>query len=357
MIFRGIIFYFKRRIDRGERSFFLYFLSLFFKSFLLFKNFLYRKNFLKGKKVKVPIISIGNIVAGGSGKTPFSIKLLEEFIKRDISFSLVTRGYGRRRRDNIRIDIGSGDSFSYLDIGDEPLLIKDRLEKGVIQVGDKLKSCMEAERSGIDLIVMDDGFQSRYVVRDIDVLMMDAKKPFSNGYFLPCGLLRDDPKRIRDADFVVVNNAFSEERYLECKEVVKRYGQAEVIGAVPKITKISGEIGDGESVAIFSAIGNPLSFFESLKDRYQIVDCKYLLDHEPFSRERLRAFSKRAKERGAKALICTEKDYVKLERGEVSLPVYFARMELKIVFDREGFEKLVSTILKKVYIVREKGRG
>ena len=161
---------------------------------------------LKSKKVDIFTISVGNIEVGGVGKTPFVIFLANKIKKK---IGVISRGYKSKREKRNTIiskDILDEKKFLAEDIGDEPFLLSSRIN-GYLFVGrDKIKSAFLAKKMGLDIVILDDGFQSRYIKKDLEIVVLNGKNIFKKKYFLPRGFLRDSFKRLKDADFIVVNN-------------------------------------------------------------------------------------------------------------------------------------------------------
>jgi tetraacyldisaccharide 4'-kinase len=344
----------REKIEKGNKNFFLYFLSLFFESFSRVRNFLYDKKILKGFRSKAFIISIGNVVAGGVGKTPFTIFLAKKLMDRGKSLAVVSRGYRsrvEREGRNVLVEEKSGE-FLARDVGDEPLMIFKRLDGGSVIVGkDRVLSVKKAEKMGVDFVLLDDGFQHRKLERDLEVVVLNAKNLFSEGKFLPFGFLRDNLKRLKGVDLIVLNNVEERQDFERCKGEVRKFSFSKVIGVKPhffKVKNLSGEEVDfyGKRVGVFCGIGSPKVFIKSLEDLgFKVVLEKFLLDHAEASEEFLEEFCKKAKERGAEGVLCSEKDAVKLGGiREGVLPIFYVEMGLKVVFGKKYFESFLNLI-------------
>jgi tetraacyldisaccharide 4'-kinase len=345
-----------KKIENGEKNFFLYFLSLFFESFSGLRNFLYDKKILKSFKSKTFVISIGNIVAGGVGKTPFTIFLAKKLMEKRKSLAVISRGYRsrvEREGGNVLVKEAS-EEFSARDIGDEPLMISKRLESGVVVVGrNKILSVKKAEKMGVDFVLLDDGFQHRKLQRDVEIVVLNAKNLFSEKRFLPYGLLRDSLKRLGGVDLIVLNNVEGEEDFERCRKEIEKYSFSKVVGVKPhffKVKNLRGEEIDfyGKRAGVFCGIGNPGIFVKTLEDLgFKIVLEKFLLDHAEVDEKFLEEFFKRAKEKKAEGILCSEKDAVKLRdvKGNI-LPIFYVEMDLKIIFEEKYFEEFLENLVK-----------
>ena len=325
---------------------FLIFISYFNQFFAYLKNLAYDRGILKPKKVRSQVISIGNIVAGGTGKTPFTISLAHKFLSKGYKVAVVSRGYGAKniKKDQTYVScLKEKSSYSSEEIGDEPYLISRRLPEVYVIVGsDKIKSAEIAAKLSCDIILLDDGFQSRKLFRDLDVVLLSSNSPFSNGHFLPGGLLRDSKKSLKRADLVVITNIKGDVPKnpvgVSCPVI---FASCIFSGLLDlSQNRVSLPI---KKIAMLCAIANPESFYDVLKEKgFEIVEKSYLFDHSTFDLNYLKSFSSRAKEKGAEALICTEKDIVKIPKDiSLCLPIYYIQMDHKIIIGEEKLEELL----------------
>lgn len=170
------------------------------------RSFLYVRGLLKSKKLSCPVISIGNIVAGGSGKTPMAIYIAE--LVKDMGYKpvVVSRGYGGTLESDTAI-VGNGDEVFLLSnkAGDEPFMMAGRRSFPVVVGKDRYQAGLTAiEAFNPDVIILDDGFQHLRLQRDLDIVLLDAARPFGNGRLLPAGRLRERPKVIGQRGGLVV---------------------------------------------------------------------------------------------------------------------------------------------------------
>lgn len=353
----SVFLFVKSKIEqKGPSSFFdkifkpfLIFLSYFFQFFVFLKNLAYDMGLFKPYKIKGKVISIGNIVAGGTGKTPFTIYLAQKFLSKGYKVAVISRGYGAKKikKDKCYVlNEKEKSTYSIEEVGDEPYLIHRRLPELYVIIGkDKINSAQMAENLDCDIILLDDGFQSRKVFRDLDIVLLSFDSPLSNGHFLPAGFLRDSPHSLKRADLVVFTNVDSKKACpsieLPCPYIFSSSNISDFIEAQGEDkTEVFGE---DKKIAIFCAIANPNSFFKVLSEKgYEIVDRKYFFDHSYFDINFLKKFSLATKEKGAKALICTEKDMVKLPKDiSLHLPIFYVQLDHKIIFGKEKLEELL----------------
>lgn len=351
-----------RRRPKGVLSSFarliLFLISLSYGFVVRFRSALFRQGWIPAYSSPVPIvISVGNIVAGGSGKTPITIKLAKELLP-VAPLAILSRGY-RSQAENgsepMVVSRGSGPCKSALSCGDEAYLLAKRIPGAFVISGrNRHKASNLAAREGIKIILLDDGMQHRALSRDFEVVVLDAEDPFGQGYFLPRGFLREDVGELSRADLVVLNHAESDERFWALSQELKQFTKAPVVRAkavIEGVVDFDGRaviIPNGSSVAAFCAIANPGKFFKSLNDlNLRIVDTLAYSDHMPFQREALVEFAAKAKSLGAEALICTEKDRVKFDEPlDLGLPLYTTEMHLRFMEGEEGWEAFVVEVQK-----------
>lgn len=284
---------------------------------------------LKPKKLKLPVISVGNIVAGGTGKTPVIEYLAKALAPKQVA--ILSRGYRRKSKKTILITPDT----PVEECGDEPYLLKQRLPEATIIVGsNRVYSGQLAQERGAEIILLDDGMQHRKLHRDIEIVVMQANALFGGGHFLPRGLLREPPKRLQSADHILING---EENLEEIEEKLRPYTNAPLTALELRVEN-SYEI-SSKKVAAFSAIANPKNFYHTLKTLgCDIVETIEKPDHLAFAPEELQGLANRAK--GASILVCTEKDAVKLPKN-LHLPIIPVKISLSPTLGKEHLEKTI----------------
>ncbi len=314
------------------------------------RNFLYDKHFLKAHKVPSLVISVGNIVAGGTGKTPF-LALLCKSLEGKAKLAIITRGYRsqlEKQKNPVLVSQGNGSIFPASICGDEPYFLA-RTTSASLWVGrNKWQSAKNASADGAKILLLDDGMQHRRLHRDIEIVLVDAKDPFGKGFFLPRGYLRDSPRRLLQADFLLANHVETEKEFVEIQKKLSKYSAAPVIALKP-LCKVE-EKTENSLVGAFCGIAKPDRFFSSLqKMGFEVKEKIVCDDHTIPNDEQLEAFARRLKNQSASAILCTEKDFVKLSRKkQFSLPIFPVKMELMISFGLENWKKLLEKIEKKL---------
>ena len=249
--------------------------------------------------------------------------------------AILSRGYRSRAEKSLAImSRGEGPLLTPEEGGDEPYLMAQNLPGVIILVGkDRIRSAKLAESLGAELLILDDGMQHRRLHRDEEVVILDGTNPF--GPLLPRGKFRDLPERLRAATLIVVNRLENCEQFARIKQQIATWSSAPVVGCRLK-TLSQTESGP---TAAFCALGNPESFFTEVERKGGELRLKKTLpDHKRMSCYHLRVFAQEAKALGAKQILCSEKDWVKLEKQDgFSLPVHYLKCEMKITSGNEEY--------------------
>lgn len=256
------------------------------------------------KSVKIPVICIGNITAGGSGKTPTIIALHKLLIKHGLFKSpyFLSRGYGGSENRTRCIEVHADAS----DVGDEPLLLASH-SKTIISVN-RYDGAKLMHDLGADCILMDDGFQNRSLHKDISLLVIDGKTGLGNRKLIPAGPLREP-----------INAAFQRAQAV----IIIGEDQTNIVSLIPKhiiILKASIQVQDGlalkkeQPYIAFAGLGHPLKFYDTLKQNgMKIAAFREFADHHPYSQKDINTLLREAKQMDAR-LITTEKDYQRIPR-------------------------------------------
>lgn len=336
-------------------------------------DFLYRHGLKQIREPSIPVISVGNLTYGGTNKTPFVEMLCRAMQKKGLAAGIVSRGYGGDNPDVLVIEGGNAERRT---VGDEPLLLSSRLPDVPVAVSRaRAKGLRELELRGVELAVADDAFQHRRMVRDADVVLVDATCPFGNGRLIPAGILREPQRNLRRAHIIVVTKTeqIGAEELAALHRKLAEYVPAERIFdarlAVSDWVLWDGEFRPfvqtvrGRRMAAFSAIGNPDSFIHSLRrEGVEIVEECHFRDHHPYSETDMAELTLRMKRSGAEFLVCTEKDIYNLprswtpSRSDPRTPLIVPRV--KIALDEpERFFSALSDCLRPRIVVASNGYG
>ncbi len=330
---------------------FLYGMSQLFKAGIHLRNFLFDHLSLGKNRVDIPVISIGNIVAGGTGKTAL-IQRIAKDLASEGKLSILTRGYRSKAENSKRGVFVSLDSPDPLEVcGDEAALLAKHLPFATLFVGkNRVRSARRAASGIADFILLDDGMQYRSLVRDVEIVLLHGDDPYGQGYYLPRGYLRDSPKRLRVADYIIVNHIHDEQQFTAIKKELARITLAPVIATHMVARGINAGSGllneplEGHQIAAFCGLGSPNSFYNTVESLGVTISEKWNLpDHTAPKEKDLTAFSKRAEAKGCKWIVCSEKDWVKLPRSvKENLPIAYLDADLTIREGEEEYAKLLS---------------
>lgn len=263
------------------------------------RRVLYYMKFKKSFRLNVPVIVVGNITIGGTGKTPLVIWLSNLLKEKGYNPGVITRGYGGRARNwpqQVRPD---GDPVV---VGDESILISQRTGVPMAAGPDRVSVAQSLmEFKGCNVIISDDGLQHYKLRRDIEIAVIDGSRRFGNGYCLPAGPLREQPKRLDKVDFVVTNGT------PEKSEFGMRYIGTDIINLAKPEHRQPIDGFKGKQIHAVAGIGNPDRFFEQLGGYGMQVIPHPFSDHHPYTAEEL-VFDDDL------PVIMTEKDAVKCRR-------------------------------------------
>lgn len=313
----------------------------------------------KRARLPVSVISVGNLTVGGTGKTPMTQFLCRRLVEEGRRVAVLSRGHGGRSQ-SIRLVSGTDGRtlLSAADAGDEPNLLAQTLPGVPVLVGkDRRLSGREALRLfDIDVLILDDGFQYWQLARDLDIVLLDARRPFDNGFLLPRGLLREPKRHLNRAQIVVATRSGSlgnPERAALTAQIASLAPNARLFfadhtptGFVRADTLSSSLLPlsmiSGVRVAAVSAIAQPQSFVNSLiNSGADIVLETAWADHQAITEAEAQGVIKDALLAGVDALVMTEKDAVKWPFSvNPPLPMYALRVEM-VVDDEAG---LISTL-------------
>ena len=334
------------------KSFVLPPLSLLYGAVTRTRLSLYRRGTFHTTRLDRPVISIGNITTGGTGKTP-----LVEYVTRLIAshgkkVCILTRGYGRKDPHlQVIVSDGYGVLASPTEAGDEPYLLATKLtaQAAVISSADRIAAGQEAIKDfGTEVFVLDDGFQHLRLARDLNIVCIDATNPWGGGRLLPHGRLRESLEGLRRADCVVLTRCDGVKNVEALRtQVLDLIGARPVFASQMRPVRVVSLKNGGETseargrVAAFCAVGNPSSFFESLtRMGYELAVEKSFADHHAYSQDEIDSLIHDAHQTGASALITSAKDAVKLRSMAFSIPCYVLEIEIEID-DADAFATLV----------------
>lgn len=323
-----------QRDSKGVLFDILKFCSYFYGFGSRMKNFLYDNKILKPKKVNAYVISVGNMTTGGVGKTPVVSEIAKYLVNLGQRVAIVSRGYGGKL-DNSKINMISDGTSIYFDAvqaGDEPYWLAENTQGAYVFTcrNRYLAAKMAVEKFGIQVIILDDGFQHRKLHRDLDIVLMDSVKGFGNEHLLPAGPLREGPEALERIDkLVVVSKSVKHETAERVAKIMQKrlniptsvcYTEPDYVYNI----KTGQRLMEGLAVTAMCAIGQPQQFYDFLSD-YQVVKTVTFDDHHQYAPIDIVDISG--------SIITTEKDAVKLARFDRD-NIY--ALKLKTVIDVEN---------------------
>jgi tetraacyldisaccharide 4'-kinase len=319
------------------------------------RNYLYDKGIIGHKKLPCAVISIGNIVVGGTGKTPAVIMLAQLLKEEGFKPAVISRGYGGRSKKPVNIvSDGMNIQAGYREVGDEPVLIAQK--NAVIPVITGLCRYAAGEiainRFGADVIILDDGFQYRSLYRDIDIVLLDSNRPVGNGHLLPSGSLRESLDNLNRGDIFILTGSIIGDNTMPRFLPTFIKDHPSIFHSRHQPLDIKEGIGNryfpldfmkGKRVYAFAGIGNPTSFSRTIVGlEALLVGFMTFSDHHNFSLHDIERIKEQARRYRADIILTTEKDGVKLRDYEEFLKnIFMLRIELSFIPNNDSFKKMI----------------
>lgn len=309
-----------------------------------FRNRLFDLGIFPSKQFDIPIICVGNLEAGGTGKSPVVLHILKLLSENGLNVAMLSRGYGRKTKGFRLVS----ESDSVADVGDEPLQAKLRFPNLTIAVcEDRVKGIEQllASEDRPDVIVMDDGFQHRWVKSSFSLLVTRSGFPFWRNHLLPVGTLREAKSEKRRAGALVVVGEDSVEIPFQGKSFKAKIDAGSLI-------QISGDeldLSKVESVVLLSGIANSHRFDHIAKRKFGVLEHVNFGDHHNYTVSDIQLLSKKLDSFGAaaNAVVTTEKDAARLKNSPLlnelgQMPVFYLPIEISFdANDRQGFDQMI----------------
>jgi tetraacyldisaccharide 4'-kinase len=308
------------------------------------RNHAYDRGWKRIERAAIPVVSIGNLTTGGTGKTPFAAFIARWYRERGVRVAFISRGYGAH-------DAATNDEALVLDAlcPDVPHLQNpDRVAAAQI-------ARVELESQ---LVILDDGFQHRRLARDLDIVLIDATNPWGFGRLLPRGLLREPPSSLKRAHVVVITRVDQVDRGAieairhsvnsigsECDIVEVAFPAARLVGANGQTARL--EPLAGRTVAAFCGIGNPVAFRASLERLGCTVrDFRTFPDHYNYTRADIEELDRWIRPLAIDAVVCTQKDLVKISLESLGdRPLWAVEIGTQIVAGRDALDARLTRVL------------
>jgi tetraacyldisaccharide 4'-kinase len=314
----------------------LYPLAIVYGFISSFRNFLYDSKILKPAFFHLPIISVGNLTVGGTGKTPHAEYLIS-IMKKEFKIAFLSRGYKRKTKGFVLANNHS----TLNEIGDEPVQIKQKFPEVTVAVCEKrkkgIKKLIGDKELNVDAIILDDAFQHRSVEPNINILLLDFTQPVFDDHLLPVGRLRESLRAFHRANFIIITKCPSQLKPIDQRVYKNRldirpyqnlfftsivYG--EITPAEKGLTLLCDDL-HNYSVLLVTGIGNPAPLLEYLKDQVGQIIHKRYPDHFAYTEKELTELSALFSgiEAPQKLIITTEKDLVRLKAVQNYPPDFF----------------------------------
>lgn len=332
-------------------------LSFLYKKVAGFKNFLYDHDYFQAIELPVPVLSLGNLTMGGTGKTPLADFCLKYYERRRVKVAVVSRNYRALVRESARVDLHQEKAAAYF--GDEPVLLAQRNPQADFFVGPrKFETAQFAyEKARPQLVILDDGFQHRQLHRDVDLVILDATEPLKNYECVPAGRAREAWESLSRATALIVTKV----NLVNSQDLERLYNKLKVFGKtiipmtyeLQNLQNLQGSSGKnlqdlkGAKVLLLSAIAQPDSFEKSLGSfSPQILEHLVFKDHHPYSVGDVEEILKKWRRAGTPDIITTEKDAVKLRAlWPAEVPLWYAPLEVRIQSQEEVFYEILDKVL------------
>jgi tetraacyldisaccharide 4'-kinase len=323
----------------------------------------YEKGWKPRRRLDTFTVSIGNLTAGGTGKTPVTQWLIEQIETRGLRCAVLTRGYRRSSREAMMV-LGPDEPALASRTGDEAQIIRKRFAIPMGIGADRYRSGKEIERRfHPDVFLLDDGFQHMQLERDLDIVLIDVMAPFGRGALLPLGRLREPPASLARAGVLLLTRAEPWERWEGLRQQLRRYNPHAPIFFVriepaAWVHAASGEEKplshlDSMPVLAFCGVANPDSFWRAVAQTGARPAARVCYrDHHRYSAADVRRLSACARQAGAAASVTTEKDVINLPPGQNSWPAPLYWLKIRVSVEDAG--RLLDEILNRVLPARER---
>ncbi len=326
-------FWYQRNVKASLIALLLSPFALIFWLISTLRRFSFKWGWQKSYRANVPVVIVGNLSVGGNGKTPVTLWLAEQLQQRGYKVGIISRGYGSESAFYPRLVKGQDNP---VEVGDEPLLMAQRLQIPVCIGAHRQQAIgLLQKHHQIDVILSDDGLQHYALQRDMEIVVMDAKRQLGNGFLLPAGPLRETPARLKEVDLIINNGAKT-----PFSSVVMQLKAQYAVNLVTQEKRPLEDFAQKE-VNAFAGIGNPARFFNMLeKVGIKVIEKQAFADHQKFDVASLQHFSFQC------PLFMTEKDAVKC-RAWAKENMWFVPVDAQIPAEQVAlfFQQLEQKIL------------
>ncbi|MDZ7698908.1 MAG: tetraacyldisaccharide 4'-kinase [Deltaproteobacteria bacterium] len=332
-------------------------LSLIYSGGIHLRHQAYRHQLMKGQALPGLVVSVGNLTVGGTGKTPAIITLAQWAVRQGYRTAILSRGYGGKRQ---KIPLAVSDGSDTGVTGDEPYLLANALPGVPVVVFEKRYQAglYAKERFGTDLFLLDDGFQHLELKRDMDIVLVDAVRPFGNGHLLPWGPLREPVDGLRRADAIVLTRyedgdaaegtaASLKRRFPSTPLFYANHRPREVVFANRSGTRSPACL-KLIRVAAFAGIAHPDVFRKTLEHiGAHVAAFRQFSDHHRYTRRDIESLDRMKTDAGASLLLTTEKDWVRIAKMvPADVDIAYLTIEFSFLPNSDGFFRMLRDGLK-----------
>ena len=327
---------------------------------VVLRNLLYDRQIFRTGRVDVPVISVGNITTGGTGKTPVVGLIAKTLQGQNIRSAIVSRGYKRETRGLVEVSDGSSLKATVREAGDEAFQLASALRKTIVVVDEhRVRGAHYAvSKLNAQAIVLDDGFQHRALHRDLDIVVIDANRSPFTMPLLPAGNRRDALRSLKRANAVLLTKVKPASNIDALKEQIRRYSNAKIFSSSYTVaafrrakTGFSVDLNGvkGKHAVIFCGIGQPESFKESLEGLGIKISSMILFeDHHSYSNADIQKIVVEQEKLKADYIVTTEKDMARLTSFDFSekYPLFYLKIEVGI-HQEEEWKGLINSVVDK----------
>ena len=343
------------------KEFLLKIASLFYGAAIKLRHLLFDINILHSEKFDIPIICVGNITVGGTGKTP-TVEMLIEHYSEKYNIAVLSRGYGRVTK-GYRV-VTAEDTYRM--VGDEPLQMKLKFPDVTVVVCEKRAFAIhriKEEFPEVNMIIMDDGFQHRYVSPLVNIVIIDYNRPVERDHLLPYGQLRDTTSSLYRAHYFIVTKCpetmkpinMRERKYLMEKPSQEMFfSRMQPLQPCSVFAEVGGTVEHGAKVIALSGIGDNETFYKGLAQRYKVVDTIELDDHHSYRMSDLKHMMRLLEQHPGSVIMTTEKDAVKLAYSKavpekLRQKLFYEKITMRFIGDSrmELFQRIDNDIKNK----------
>jgi tetraacyldisaccharide 4'-kinase len=339
----------------GFWNFFLAVFSVPYGMGTWFRLWAYRRGLIKRKSLPGFVISVGNLTAGGTGKTPAVAMLARWALGKGYRVGILSRGYGGKYKTRVlEVSDGSRIKAGPVETGDEPFLLANKLSRVPLMVSKRryIAGLHAHEKFGCDFFIMDDGFQHLELKRDLDIVLIDAENPFGNGRLLPQGPLREPVSQLARADAFILTRVGPHDHKLP-DLLAGKFASTPVFYANHMPSEIvfphSNEVREpgfikGKPVLGFAGIARPELFRETLVGLgADVVYFRGFKDHYQFKSEDIQALIQTKKRFGAQYILTTEKDWMRIAPLDMEFfEAAYLGVEFVLLSDHDRFFKIIT---------------